>query len=84
LISDLRLILVQDLVIKNIIFRQDLFDVFFSPALSILNIFITETASLCVDDNLRFLSGESKKYDAFINHNPQRTDDKFYPAYIGM
>jgi hypothetical protein len=41
-----------------------------------------KTASLCVDDNLRFLSGESKKYDAFINHNPQRTDDKFYPAYI--
>ena len=84
MISDLRLILVQDLVIKNKIFRQDLFDVFFFPALSILNIFITETASLCVDDNLRFLSGESKKYDAFINHNPQRTDDKFYPAYIGM
>lgn len=42
-----------------------------------------ETASLCIDDNLRFLSGESKKYDAFINHDPQRPDEKFYPAYIG-
>jgi len=57
---------------------------YFFPTLSILNFFITETASLCVDDNLRFLSGEYKKYDAFINHNPQRTDEKFYPAYIGM
>ena len=43
----------------------------------------SETAVLCVDDNLRFLKGETKKYDAFINHSPKRDGEKFYPAYVG-
>ncbi|XP_071121073.1 uncharacterized protein KIAA2013 homolog [Mytilus edulis] len=44
---------------------------------------VDETASLCIDDNLRFLKSEVKKYDAFINHYPLKAGEQFYPAYVG-
>lgn len=44
---------------------------------------LDESQSRCVDDHFRLLKGEINKYDAFLNHNPPRYGEKYYPAYVG-